>query len=42
VARLKAAGKGVQSYVYPGGNHNLSQYLGTALSRSVAFFKANL
>ncbi|WP_309572922.1 alpha/beta fold hydrolase [Deinococcus sp.] len=41
-ARLKAAGKGVQSYVYPGDNHNLSGNLRTALNRSVAFFKANL
>ncbi len=39
---LKAAGKSVQSYVYPGDNHNLSRNLRTALDRSVAFFKANL
>ncbi|MDB5046531.1 MAG: peptidase [Deinococcus sp.] len=41
-AQMKAAGKPVQSYVYPGDNHNLSRNLSTALSRSVAFFKANL
>jgi dipeptidyl aminopeptidase/acylaminoacyl peptidase len=41
-ARLKAAGKPVQSYVYPGDNHNLSRNLNTALARSMAFFKANL
>ena len=41
-SELKAVGKPVQSYVYPGGNHNLSQYLSTALDRSVAFFKAKL
>ena len=40
--QLRAAGRPVQSYVYPGDNHNLSGNLGTALSRSVAFFKANL
>lgn len=41
-AQMKAAGKSVQSYVYPGDNHNLSRNLSTALARSVAFFKANL
>ncbi|UQN07566.1 S9 family peptidase [Deinococcus sp. QL22] len=41
-AQLKAVGKPVQSYVYPGDNHDLSRNLYTALSRSVAFFKANL
>ncbi|PNY82007.1 alpha/beta hydrolase family protein [Deinococcus koreensis] len=41
-AQLRAAGQPVQSYVYPGDNHNLSRNLGTALSRSVAFFKAHL
>ncbi|WP_043802743.1 alpha/beta hydrolase family protein [Deinococcus gobiensis] len=41
-ARLKAIGRPVQSYVYPGDNHNLSRNLNTALARSVAFFKANL
>ncbi|WP_412028237.1 alpha/beta hydrolase family protein [Deinococcus yunweiensis] len=40
--QLRAAGKPVQSYVYPGDNHNLSGNLRTALNRSVAFFKANL
>ncbi|WP_407569183.1 alpha/beta hydrolase family protein [Deinococcus altitudinis] len=39
---LKAAGKPFTAYVYPGDNHNLSRNLGTALSRSVAFFKAHL
>ncbi len=41
-AQLKAAGKPVQSYVYPGDNHNLSGNLRAALDRSVAFFKKNL
>ena len=41
-AQLKAAGKPVQSYVYPGDDHNLSRNLQVALNRSVAFFKANL
>lgn len=39
---LKAIGKPVQSYVYPGDNHNLSRNLQTALNRSVAFFKEHL
>ncbi len=39
---LKALGKPVQSYVYPGDNHNLSRNLQTALNRSVAFFKEHL
>lgn len=42
VAQMRQAGKSVQSYVYPGDNHNLSRNLSTALARSVAFFKANL
>jgi len=42
VGQLKAVGKTAASYVYPGDNHNLSGNLGTALSRSVAFFKKNL
>jgi dipeptidyl aminopeptidase/acylaminoacyl peptidase len=40
--QLKAIGKPVQSYVYPGDNHDLSGNLGLALRRSVEFFKANL
>ena len=39
---LKAAGKPYTTYVYPGDDHNISRNLGTALSRSVAFFKAHL
>lgn len=39
---LAAAGVKYTAYVYPGDDHNLSRNLGTALSRSVAFFKANL
>ncbi|MFK7602671.1 alpha/beta hydrolase family protein [Deinococcus sp. SM5_A1] len=39
---LKAIGKPVASYVYPGDNHNLSRNLRTALNRSVQFFKDNL
>lgn len=41
-AQLKSAGKSVQSYVYPGDDHNLSHNLRVALSRSVAFFKEHL
>lgn len=40
--QLRAAGKGVQSYVYPNDNHNLSRHLQLALNRSVAFFKEHL
>ncbi|MDV6374093.1 alpha/beta hydrolase family protein [Deinococcus arenicola] len=39
---LKAIGKPVASFVYPGDNHNLSGNLQTALNRSVQFFKDNL
>ncbi|CAM3243124.1 alpha/beta fold hydrolase [Deinococcus saxicola] len=39
---LKAIGKPVASYVYPGDNHNLSGNLQTALNRSVQFFKEHL
>ena len=39
---LKAAGQPVTLVTYPGANHNMSQVLGTALARSVAFFKKNL
>lgn len=41
-AQLKAAGRPVQSYVYPGDDHNLSRNLRVALNRSVAFFKEHL
>ncbi|RJF73752.1 alpha/beta fold hydrolase [Deinococcus cavernae] len=40
--QVKAAGKSVQSYVYPGDDHNLSRNLYVALNRSVAFFKERL
>lgn len=36
--RLKAAGKTVEIYTYPGADHNISQDLGLALQRSVNFF----
>ncbi|MGI8748671.1 MAG: alpha/beta hydrolase family protein [Deinococcus sp.] len=39
---LRAAGKPYAAYVYRGDNHDLSRNLSLALSRSVAFFKANL
>ncbi|MBB5235801.1 alpha/beta hydrolase family protein [Deinococcus budaensis] len=42
VGQMKAAGQPVQSYVYPGDNHDLTRNLNTALARSVAFFKARL
>ncbi|MEF2277122.1 alpha/beta fold hydrolase [Deinococcus sp. YIM 134068] len=42
VSQLKAVGKPVQSFVYPGDNHDLSRNLYTALARSVAFFKERL
>ena len=34
----KDAGGPVELYTYPGDDHNISRNLGTALSRSVAFF----
>ena len=39
---LRAAGQPALAYRYAGDNHNLSRNLGTALNRSVAFFRANL
>ncbi|AZI41600.1 alpha/beta fold hydrolase [Deinococcus psychrotolerans] len=41
-ADLRAAQQPFTAYKYEGDNHNLSRNLGTALKRSVAFFKANL
>jgi dipeptidyl aminopeptidase/acylaminoacyl peptidase len=35
---IKDAGGSVELYTYPGDDHNISRNLGTALSRSVAFF----
>ncbi|MFC4425143.1 alpha/beta hydrolase family protein [Deinococcus navajonensis] len=40
--QLRAAGKPVQHYVYPGDDHNLSRNLRVALNRSVAFFQSRL
>ncbi|MVN85930.1 prolyl oligopeptidase family serine peptidase [Deinococcus sp. HMF7620] len=40
--RLKALGKPVQNYVYPGDNHDLSRNLRVALDRSVKFFQQHL
>ncbi|WP_216323877.1 alpha/beta hydrolase family protein [Deinococcus aestuarii] len=42
VTQLRSIGKPVQSYVYPGDNHDLTRNLYTALARSVAFFKERL
>ncbi|BDP43231.1 hypothetical protein DAETH_32000 [Deinococcus aetherius] len=42
VGQLRSVGKPVQSYVYPGDNHDLTRNLYTALARSVAFFKERL
>ncbi|ACO47805.1 alpha/beta fold hydrolase [Deinococcus deserti] len=39
---LRAAGQPVEAYRYEGDDHNLSQNLGVALRRSVAFFKKHL
>jgi len=36
--QLKAAGKEVEYFEYPGDDHNLANNLGVALQRSVAFF----
>jgi uncharacterized protein len=39
---IKDAGGSVELYTYPGDDHNISANLGTALSRSVAFFDAHV
>ena len=41
-AGLKAAGIPFTAHLYPGDDHNLSRNLSLALSRSVAFFRAQL
>ena len=38
VAEVQAAGLPIELYVYEGDNHNISNYWGLAMSRSVAFF----
>lgn len=40
--QMKAAGKEVETYIYPEDDHNLSNNLQTALQRSVEFFKNHL
>lgn len=39
---LESKGKEVETYIYQGDDHNLSQNLSTALNRSVAFFDKHL
>lgn len=41
-ARMRALGLPVESFVYPGDDHNLSRNLNGALARSVAFFQRHL
>ncbi|MCL4360596.1 hypothetical protein M1555_05105 [Patescibacteria group bacterium] len=36
--RLKAAGKTVEFYEYPGSDHNISQGFSLAMERSIRFF----
>lgn len=36
--QMKRAGKDVELYTYPGDDHNLTTYFGTAMQRSVEFF----
>jgi len=40
--QLQEAGKTVEFYGYEGDNHNLSNYFGTAMARSIQFFDAYL
>ena len=42
IARLEAAGIEAEFYAYENDNHNLSNYFGTAMARSVEFFDAYL
>lgn len=37
-SQLKAVGKEVETYIYPGDDHDITNYFGTAMNRSVAFF----
>ena len=41
-AQIRAAGGGVENYIYPGDDHNLSINFGTAMARSIAFFDSTL
>jgi uncharacterized protein len=41
-AELQAAGKPVELYVYPGDNHNISNYFTSAMGRTIEFFNAHL
>jgi uncharacterized protein len=41
-AELQAAGKPVELYVYPGDNHNISNYFNSAMGRTIEFFNAYL
>lgn len=40
--QMKAAGKDVELFTYPGDDHNLANYFGTAMQRSIEFFDKNL
>jgi dipeptidyl aminopeptidase/acylaminoacyl peptidase len=42
LTRLEAAGIEAEFYAYENDNHNLSNYFGTAMTRSVEFFDAHL
>jgi hypothetical protein len=35
---MKAAGKEVELYTYPGDDHDITSYFGTAMQRSIEFF----
>ncbi len=37
-SQVRAAGREVEIYSYPGDNHNLSNYFGLAMDRTIAFF----
>ena len=40
--QMKAAGKTVELFTYPGDDHNIAQNFGPAITRSVAFFNKHL
>ena len=40
--QLQEAGKPAEFYIYPGDNHNLSQYFSSAMTRTIEFFNQHL
>ena len=40
--QIREAGGSVETFIYPGDDHNIARNLGVALGRSVAFFDAHV